>query len=105
LASLGEAMALYAANFGADTDNYETANYNIVGAIQPMSNTTSTNGSPHSENNNPYLAKVAGDDRVWVSAAVWTAAPMPAGHGTIDLFSGVVYDYDITQLTRVSAIL
>jgi hypothetical protein len=105
LASLGEAMALYAANFGADTDNYETANYNIVGAIQPMSNTTSTNGSPHSENNNPYLAKVAGTDRWMVPAAVWTAAPMPAGHGTIDLFSGVVYDYDITQLTRVSAIL
>jgi len=79
-ASLAEAVALYAANFGGDGS---TRTPNTVGAVQPMSNAGSTNGYAAVEDNRP------GE---WGNA-LWSAAPTPSGHARLGLYNGLVFDY------------
>ncbi len=91
-ASLAEAVALYAANFGGDGS---TRTPNTVGAVQPMSNAGSTNGYADVEDNRP-----GGWD-----GYLWSAAPTPSGHALLDLYFGVVYDFRDTSGNFVSAVL
>ena len=95
LASLAEAFALYAANFGGDG---ATRTPNTVGAVQPMSNVGTTNGFVDAEVNFPGG---------W-GASLWTAAPTPSGHARMTLYWGSVLDNpDVNVLTvaHVSAVL
>jgi hypothetical protein len=90
LASLAEAIALYAANFGGNN-----ATGNTVGAVQPMSNVGNTNAPAAAEDNRPSGWNVS----------MWTAAPTSSGHAQLPFFDGNILDnQDISQLS-VSAVL
>ena len=91
-ASLTEAIALYAANFGGDGS---TRTPTTVGAAQPMSNAGSTNDYTAVEDNRP-----GGWD-----SYVWSAAPTPLGHAPLRLNHGFVYDSPDAGNFRVSAVL
>ncbi|WP_353239496.1 hypothetical protein, partial [Limnohabitans sp.] len=88
LASLAEMMALYAANFGAGA--------NTVGAVQPMTATSSTGVGPAEDN-------IPGG---WSgSGYFWTAAPTPSGHASANLFGGDLNDHMDAYSSRVAAVL
>ncbi len=92
LASLEEAIALYAANFGGDNGGENTAGSTVAGAIQPLSNATwsSFDRTPTAaEDNHP---------RYW-EHDIWTAAPVPGGHAVMDLYYAniAVFPIDFTQ--------
>ena len=77
LPTLDQVLGLYAANFGD-----ASAGGSTVGAIQPITNTSSYNGYVAAENNNP-----SGWD-----TNLWTSAPAPSGHINLDLSSGYLVD-------------
>uniref|UniRef100_UPI0026114F4F hypothetical protein n=1 Tax=uncultured Limnohabitans sp. TaxID=768543 RepID=UPI0026114F4F len=88
MASLAETLALYAANF---------AGGNTPGAVEAMSNLTSTT-----------TTTVAGENNApggWTGANIWTAAPTPSGNALVSLSSGHVLDELGTATSRVSAVL
>ena len=87
-ASLAEAMALYAANFGGDSEIGNT-----VGAVQPMTNQSMINDYSAAEGNMPDG---------WDTADWWTAAPTPSGHADLYLGGyGYVEDAPNTQIRYV----
>jgi hypothetical protein len=90
MASLAETLALYAANFGG------SGSVNTVGAVEAMSNSTSTT-TADGENNAPGG---------WGNN-IWTAAPTPSGNAVVSLISGHVLDELGSAATtyRVSAVL
>jgi hypothetical protein len=90
LASLAEAIALYAANFGGNN-----AIGNTVGPVQPMSDVGSTNLYVDAEDNRPGA---------W-SYGVWSAAPTPFGHARPYLSYGGVFDDPDAFLFFASAVL
>jgi hypothetical protein len=93
MASLAETLALYAANFGGGGTSSSTGN--TVGAVEAMSNLTSTTTAA-GENNAP------GD---W-GFNFWTAAPTPSGNALVNLNSGHVLDeLGTVPNFRVSAVL
>ena len=94
LASLDELLALYAANFGADT-GVGGAAVNIVGAVQPITDTSSFNGDVSAEDNRPGG---------WASYH-WSSAPTPSGHAYIDLLNGNASDRPDGNSSYVSAVL
>jgi len=81
LASEGELLALYAANFGGDTGGGLAAG-NTVGAVQPITDTSSYNGYVASEDNRPGG---------WANG-VWSSAPTPSGHAPLGLYHGHAID-------------
>lgn len=90
LASLAEAIALYAANFGGNN-----ATGNTVGAVQPISNVGSTNEYFNAEDNRPGG---------W-NGNFWSATPTPSGHAQLGLNHGVVGDFPDVFGLNVSAVL
>jgi len=90
-ASLAEGVALYAANFGGNNAGGTT-----IGEVQPMSTAGSNNGFTDSESNRPGG---------WQIFGLWSAAPMPSGHGRIGLNRGEVNDMSDTTLISISAVL
>jgi hypothetical protein len=88
MASLAETLALYAANFGG------SGSVNTVGAVEAMSNSTSTTTAA-GENNAPGG---------WGNN-IWTAAPTPSGNAVVSLISGHVLDELGSAVYRVSAVL
>ncbi len=92
LASLEEAVALYAANFQFSSSSTAAA---TVGALEPMSNSTANNTFA-SENNRP---------NGWGAGANWTAAPTPTGHAAFDLGAGELRDWLNSNTAFVSAVL
>jgi hypothetical protein len=82
-ASLAEAIALYAANFGGNN-----AGGNTVGGVQPMSNVGSINGSFDNEVNRPGG---------W-SDNVWTAAPTPSGNAQVYFYHGNIGDNPLSTV-------
>jgi hypothetical protein len=90
LASLVEAVALYAANFG---DNNATGN--TVGAVEPMSNVGSANAYVDAEDNRPGG---------W-AIGMWTAAPTPSGHALLYPFYGAVFDIVDGNGSSLTAVL
>ena len=86
LASEGELLALYAANFGAG---------NTVGAVQPITDTSSYNGYVASEDNRPGG---------WAGNG-WSSAPTPSGHAYVTLGDGHANDSPDGTLHYVSAVL
>ena len=94
LASLDELMALYAANFGADTGGGGAA-ANTVGAIQAITDTSSFNGYVATEDNRP--GGWAGN--------LWSSAPTPSGHAYLSLVLGGATDFPDAVDTYVSAVL
>jgi hypothetical protein len=89
-ASLAEAVALYAANFGGNN-----ASGNTVGALQPMSDVGTTNLYADADDNRPSG---------WANS-MWTAAPTPSGHSRMNLHNGFVHDYPEALALFVSAVL
>jgi hypothetical protein len=89
-ASLAEAVALYAANFGGNN-----ASGNTVGAVQPMSDVGSTNLYADAEDNRPGG---------WANS-MWTAAPTPSGHARMNHHNGFLHDYPEALNLFVSAVL
>ena len=94
LASLDELMALYAANFGADTGGGGAA-ANTVGAIQAITDTSSFNG---------YVAKEDNRPGGWANH-LWSSAPTPSGHANINLNNGNANDKPDANNNYVSAVL
>jgi hypothetical protein len=89
-ASLAEAIALYAANFGGNN-----AGGNTVGAVQPMSDVGSTNTYNALEDNRPSG---------W-AFNMWTAAPTPSGHVILSFQDAIVFDIPDPNVTQRTAIL
>ena len=94
LASEDELLALYAANFGADTGGGAAAG-NTVGAIQAITDTSSFNGYTAGEDNRPGG---------W-AYGLWSSAPTPSGHARIYLDTGHVGDFPDAGTSYVSAVL
>ena len=94
LASQDELLALYAANFGADTGGGGAA-ANIVGAVQPITDKSSFNGYVATEDNRPGG---------WAGTS-WSSAPTPSGHALIYLYNGHATDQPDGDHTYVSAVL
>jgi hypothetical protein len=84
MASLEEMLALYAANFGVNT----------VGAVQAMTDTTS------------FIGVLGEDNRPggWATH-IWSSAPTPSGHATIDLYNARLLDRMDGIGNAVSAVL
>jgi hypothetical protein len=83
-ASLAEAMALYAANFGGNNGEGST-----VGTMQPMSNAGSTNASNPAESNRP----LGWDYSLSTAAPIWTF---------VYLAEGAIYNlHDVVLATAV----
>ncbi len=91
MASLAETLALYAANFGG------FGSVNTVGAVEAMSNSTSTTTAA-GENNAPGGWTGTGTN-------IWTAAPTPSGNAVVSLTLGHVLDELGSAVYRVSAVL
>jgi hypothetical protein len=91
MASLAETLALYAANFGGSGSSVNT----VVGAVEAMSNLTSTTTAA-GENNAPGG---------WTGTNIWTAAPTPSGNALVSLSLGHVLDELGSAVYRVSAVL
>jgi hypothetical protein len=91
MASLAETLALYAANFGGSGSSVNT----VVGAVEAMSNLTSTTTAA-GENNAPGG---------WTGTNIWTAAPTPSGNAVVSLTLGHVLDELGSAVYRVSAVL
>ena len=94
LASEDELMALYAANFGADTGG-GAGSANTVGAIQAITDTSSFNGYTTTEDNRPGG---------W-AIGLWSSAPAPSGHAFIYLLNGDANDRPDAHYVYVSAVL
>jgi hypothetical protein len=90
LASLAEAIALYAANFGGNN-----ASGNTVGAVQRMGNLGSTNDYFIVEDNRPGG---------W-GGGMWTAAPTPSGHAALSPNLGLLYDFPDASTSHFSSVL
>jgi hypothetical protein len=91
LASLAEAIALYAANFGGDGP----AGGNTVGSLQPLTDFgSSTSLVLPSEVNTPSG---------W--GVIWTAAPTPSGHARVSLHNGDVFDNPDVVIYSLTAVL
>ena len=94
LASQDELLALYAANFGADTGGGGAA-ANIVGAVQPITDKSSFNGYVATEDNRPGG---------WATNH-WSSAPTPSGHAYLTLYHGHATDDPDGGYAYVSAVL
>ncbi len=94
LGSLEEVLALYAANFGGNTGGGGAAS-NTVGAVQPMTDTSSFNGQIAAEDNRPGG---------WADS-VWSSAPTPSGRAPLYLDFGHVSDSPDGTYCLVSAVL
>lgn len=94
LGSLEEMLALYAANFGADTGGGGAA-ANIVGAVQPITDTSSFNDYVATEDNRPGG---------WTHVT-WSSAPTPSGHANLYLYNGYATDTPDGYTGYVSAVL
>ena len=90
-ASLAEAIAFYAANFGGDGP----AGGNTVGSLQPMSDFGSSTSL--------VLAAEVNTPSGW--GVIWTAAPTPSGHARVSLHNGDVFDNPDVILYTLTAVL